>query len=81
MHCSYQYVLFTRIFLLPIYIQVVLSHLDWLDEISTTSVMMLYWKQILKLQIHILIYFRSIRESIYYGSSYSNYMVFSIRLL
>ena len=40
-----------------------LSHLDWLDEISTTSAMALYWKQILELQIHILIYIRSIRES------------------
>ena len=61
--CSFQYALFTRIFSLPINLRVVLSYLDWLNEISTASVMALYWKQIVKLQTHTLIYIRSIRES------------------
>ena len=38
-----------------------LSHFNWLDEISNTLVIVPYWKQILKLQIHTLIYIQSIR--------------------
>ena len=63
MHWSYQYVLFTRIFLVSIHFWVLLSHPDSLDEISTTSVIVLYWKKILERQIDILIWIRSIRES------------------
>ena len=40
-----------------------LSIFDWLIEKSKKSVMALYWRQILELQIYILIYIRSIRES------------------
>ena len=36
--------------------------LDWLDVISARSTMALYWKHIMELEVHILIYIRSIRE-------------------
>ena len=36
--------------------------LEWLDVLSTQSPMALYWKLIMELEVHILIYIRSIRE-------------------
>lgn len=40
-----------------------ISHLNWLGEISTSSIIPPYWKQIIELQIHNLIYILLIRES------------------
>ena len=37
--------------------------LKWLEVLSTQSPMALYWKLVMELEVHILIYIRSIRES------------------